>query len=83
MREVYMRYILGSGVNFISRDDNGYPVFDLQGNQRAIDKMLHIFDLFNDKQIYNNPSKSVRIQSAYGTFQEGNVPVRHRSIRSI
>ncbi len=72
-REVYMRYILGSGVNFISRDDNGYPVFDLPSNQGAIDKMLHIFDLFNDKQIYNNPSKSDPDSVAYGTFQEGNV----------
>lgn len=72
-REVYMRYILGSGVNFISRDDKGYPVFDLPGNQGAIDKMLHIFDLFNDKQIYNNPSKSNPDSVAYGTFQEGNV----------
>ena len=71
-REVYMRYIIGSGINFISRKDNGYPVFDLPDNQLAIEKMIHIFDLFNDEEIYNNTTGGPDAV-AYGTFNEGNV----------
>lgn len=71
-REVYMRYIIGSGIEFISQDKNGYPSFDLPSNQNAIDKMIRIFDLFNDGQIYNNSTNSPDAV-ANGTIKEGNV----------
>ena len=72
-KEIYARYMNGSGIFFISQEDNGYPVFDLPNNQNAIEKMLHIFDLFNDEQIYNNPSSSDAESLANGTIKEGNV----------
>lgn len=72
-KEIYSRFIVGSGVSFISREDNGYPVFDLPNNQNAIDKMLRIFSLFNDKQIYNNPSTTNAEQLANGVMKDNNV----------
>lgn len=72
-KEIYARYINGSGISLISQDENGYPVFDLPDNQTAIDKMLRIFDLFNDKEIYNNPSKSDAEVLANGEIAKHNV----------
>ena len=43
-KELYARFINGSGVRFISTDENGYPSFDLSEgsdrNQRAADAYL-------------------------------------------
>ena len=54
-KELYARFINGSGVRFISTDENGYPSFDLPKDQTAINKLMHIYDLFSDKAVYNNP----------------------------
>lgn len=54
-KEMYARFIIGSGISFIDRDKDGYPVFTLPDNAAAIEKMLHIYDLFSDPEVYYNP----------------------------
>lgn len=54
-KETFWRFLSGSDVRFISKDSNSDPVFDLQKNEAAINKMLKIFDLFTEKGIYYNP----------------------------
>ena len=54
-KETFWRFLSGSDVRFISKDSNSDPVFDLQKNETAINKMLKIFDLFTEKGIYYNP----------------------------
>ena len=70
-RELYMRFILGSGVNFISRDADGMPEYILPTDQIAIDKMQRIFELFNDKSIYYNRSKGDMNSVAAGLLETG------------
>ena len=59
-KELYARFLNGSGIRFINTDENGYPSFDLPSDQAAIDKMIHIYEIFKDKEIYNNPDSIKR-----------------------
>ena len=55
-KEMWARFINGSGVNFVEKNGDAYPEFTLPSNGTAIDKLLYIFETFNDPTIYNNPS---------------------------
>ena len=57
-KETFWRFLIGSGVRFIDKDESGKPVFDLPKNGAAVDKMLKIFDLFTDEGVYYNPQTS-------------------------
>ena len=54
-KETFWRFLSGSEVRLIERNDNGDPVFDLPKNETAINKMLKIFDLFTEDGVYYNP----------------------------
>ena len=54
-KETFWRFLSGSEVRLIDRNDNGDPVFDLPKNETAINKMLKIFDLFTEDGVYYNP----------------------------
>ena len=58
-KETFNRLMLGSGIQYIAKDDEGYPVFTLPTDERAIDKILRIADLFSDQQVYYNASKAM------------------------
>ena len=72
-KETFWRFLSGSDVRFISKDSNSDPVFDLQKNEAAINKMLKIFDLFTEKGIYYNPqTKDVHsVQDSEEIFADG------------
>ena len=72
-KETFWRFLSGSDVRFISKDSNNDPVFDLQKNEAAINKMLKIFDLFTEKGIYYNPqTKDVHsVQDSEEIFADG------------
>ena len=72
-KETFWRFLSGSDVRFISKDSNSDPVFDLQKNETAINKMLKIFDLFIEKGIYYNPqTKDVHsVQDSEEIFADG------------
>ena len=72
-KETFWRFLSGSDVRFISKDSNSDPVFDLQKNETAINKMLKIFDLFTEKGIYYNPqTKDVHsVQDSEEIFADG------------
>ena len=72
-KETFWRFLSGSDVRFISKDSNNDPVFDLQKNETAINKMLKIFDLFTEKGIYYNPqTKDVHsVQDSEEIFADG------------
>ncbi|MGM9624744.1 MAG: hypothetical protein ACI3XM_03450 [Eubacteriales bacterium] len=58
-KEVFNRLMLGSGIQYISKDSEGYPVFTLPTDENAIDKILKIADLFFDQQVYYNTGKAM------------------------
>ncbi|MBQ2709152.1 MAG: hypothetical protein IJF67_12875 [Clostridia bacterium] len=57
-KEMYVRFINGSGVSLIEKNGDAYPEFTLPTNELAIDKMLYIFNLFNGTEAYRNPYTS-------------------------
>ncbi len=66
-KEIFARFINGAGVSFISKDEQGYPVFTLPNEEVNINKMMRIMELAQDKTIYNNPDKSnMNSATAYG-----------------
>lgn len=58
-KETMNRLVLGSAVRYISKDENDFPVFSLPNDETAINKILHIFDLVSDGQVYRNTSKAM------------------------
>lgn len=56
-KEMYARFINGSGISYIDQDENGYPVFNLLEDENAIDKMMYIFELFQKDNVYVNKGK--------------------------
>lgn len=56
-KETMNRLMLGSGIQYISKDENDLPVFKLPTDENSINKILHIFDLVSDGQIYRNTGK--------------------------
>ena len=73
-KELYNRLILGSGVSYITKDEDGIPQFSLPDDTLAIDKILRIYDLFTDQQVTNSKiSSNVDADGAGGDFQKGEV----------
>ena len=70
-KELYNRLILGSGVNYVTMDDNGLPVFSLPTDESAINKILHIIDLFADRRAYASQQGSVPETSGLGSLNNG------------
>jgi len=74
-KETHVRFINGSGVNFIEKNGDSYPEFTLKTNEAAIDKLLHIFELFSDDTIYKgdksdmNTSSTAVIQTGTALFE--------------
>ena len=58
-KEIYARFINGSGICFIEKHGDGYPEFTLESDEAAVTKMLHIFELFNDPSIYRNKNTNM------------------------
>lgn len=56
-KETMNRLMLGSGIQYISKDENDLPIFSLPSDENAINKILHIFDLVSDGQVYRNTGK--------------------------
>lgn len=63
-KETYVRFINGSGVNFVEKKGDSYPEFTLENDEAAIDKLLYIFDLFNDPTVYRNPNTNMDTETA-------------------
>ena len=56
-KETFSRLLLGSGIEYISKDKDDLPVFSLPTDENAITKILHVYDLFSDEQVYRNTGK--------------------------
>ena len=71
-KETFNRFILGSGVSYVSKDDEGYPVFNLPGNENAINKLIKIYDTFMQDEIFKgNISSNVDADGGTGNFDKG------------
>ena len=70
-KEVMNRMMLGSGIQYISKDESGYPVFSLPNDEGAITKMMHIYDLFTQKEVFNCPKANVAETNSIGDFKNG------------
>ena len=64
-KETFWRFMLGSGVKMISKDENDELAFTLPGDKAAIDKMLRIYDLFEQDGIYLVPKKDVNSEDVF------------------
>ncbi len=52
-KEFCNRAILGSGISYISKDDDGFPVFDLPNNEAAVEKLIKIYNTFMQPEVYD------------------------------
>ena len=73
-KEFCNRLILGSGINYVSKDADGYPSFDLPGNEAAIEKIMKLYDTFMQTEIYNGQtSTDVDGKGGTGDLKSGGV----------
>lgn len=73
-KEFCNRLILGSGISYISKDADGYPIFDLPGNENAINKIIKLYDTFMQTEIYRGKiSTDVDGTGGTGDFKSGGV----------
>jgi len=65
----YGALINGAGIKYVDHDDEGYPAFMLNGNEKAINFMLRILDLVNaNPDTYVNETTGPHSASADYTF---------------
>ena len=69
-KEIWARFIIGSGVNFIEKKGDNYPEFNIAKDETAVSKLLRIFELFNDPNVYRNPNTNMDTAAA-ATIQKG------------
>ena len=69
-KEIYARFIIGSGVSFIEKKGDNYPEYTITKDEPAVTKLLHIFELFNDPNVYRNPNSNMDTAAA-ATIQNG------------
>ena len=69
-KELYARWILGSGINYVTIDDEGFPVFTLPSDSKAIDKIQHIYELFSDPRTFNPNDGSIAETSGKGSLEK-------------
>ncbi len=73
-KEYMNRIVLGAGIEWISKDSDGYPVFTLPDDEAAIDKLLTIFDKIMDMDVYYaEASSNIDNDGAKGSFKNGKV----------
>ncbi len=72
-KELYARWILGSGIKYIDRDNNGYPTFTLPQNDSAINKIQHIYDMFSDKRVFNPNEGTAGETAGKGSMASGTI----------
>ena len=71
-KETFNRFILGSGVNYVSKDKDGYPVFELPKDENSINKLIKIYDTFMQDEIFKgNQSTNVDANGGTGNFKAG------------
>lgn len=70
-KELYNRLFLGSGIQYVKMDDKGLPVFSLPNDEGAINKILHIIDLFADRRAYASLPGSVPETAGLGSLNNG------------
>ncbi|MBQ7982616.1 MAG: hypothetical protein IJ302_03540 [Clostridia bacterium] len=69
-KEMWARFVNGSGVNFVEKTDDNYPTFSLPSDEAAIEKLLYIFETFNDPTIYNNPASNMDTEAVANIWDE-------------
>ena len=70
-KELYNRLFLGSGIQYIKMDDHGLPVFSLADDSAAINKILHIIDLFSDKRAFSPVAGTLPETQGLGSLNAG------------
>ncbi|MCQ2432013.1 MAG: hypothetical protein MJ175_05340 [Clostridia bacterium] len=68
-KEFYNRMMLGSGIQYVAKDSDDFPVFTLPTDEGAINKIQYIYDLFQDKRVYNNLGNNVDNSGGMGDFK--------------
>ncbi len=70
-KELYARLNYGSGIAYVSRDEDGYPIFSMPSDSGAINKFQHIYDLFSDKRAFYANGGSIAEDGGLGDFNGG------------
>lgn len=71
-KEFANRLMLGAGIQYITKDDEGYPTFALPTDENSINKILKLYDLFTQSEIFNIPyTTNVNGQFSKGDFEKG------------
>ncbi len=71
-KEVMNRMILCSGISYIDRDENNYPVFNLPSDENAIDKLMNLYERISDMNVfYATQTRSIDGQGSIADFTKG------------
>jgi hypothetical protein len=70
-KELYNRLLLGSGIQYVKKDDEGLPIFSLPTDEGAINKILHIIDIFSDRRGYASQEGSLPETNGLGSLNAG------------
>ena len=73
LKEHYTRMLIGSGIQYIKQDNDGYPVFSLPTDEVAITKMQHIMELNRDNNIFQYSKTSLHDGPAGDLFKNSKV----------
>ncbi len=73
-KETMNRMILGAGISYVEKDENGYPLFSLPSDQNSIDKLMYIYDGMMDMNVFH-AAKATNIDAdgSKGDFQNSGV----------
>ena len=83
LKEHYLRMHLGSGIQYITKDSEGYPVFSLPTDEVAIAKMQHIMDLNRDNNIFQYNQSSLHDGPTGDLFKNAKVIFEASPVFSI
>jgi len=67
-KELYNRFFLGSGISYVGKDDEGFPLFTLPDDVGAINKIQHIIELFSDRRAFNPAERTIAESGGMGSF---------------
>jgi len=73
VKEHYLRMHLGSGIQYITQDSEGYPVFSLPTDEVAIAKMQHMIDMNKDNNIFQFSKTSLHDGAPGDLFKNSKV----------
>lgn len=83
VKQNYNTLLLSSGVHYMAKDENNYPIFSLPSDKAAIDKIMHIIELNQNERTHYNEGQTISQELPELFFENGHALFRGTSINTI